>query len=263
MRKTVFLTITIFILCAVAPGLQKETHALDLNVGAMTWFSWWDPVWSSFEPRGVGRDVEFDLPPGFLTGPVLSTKIDETTSISLVFFYWRYETADTLNLGASIYEFERDVHKIESDIVINFRVTDLFKWFIGFKYQGYFYDETRTFISGPVSLSLDESAFFHNMGPGIGAGLTVRLFGPVFLLPNVSAITLFGYESIEHDVQFSYALGGNATLSLAWYIESLNTTIMAGYRYQQLFYLYHGNKQYNEFSSDRIHGVTFSFVVSL
>ncbi len=262
MKRTAFLSAIVIAMTVLTPFGVKRAEAGTVGIGAMTWFSWWDPVWSSYNISGIGRTAEFVLNPGFFTGPAFSYTFDETTSLSAVFLYWKYNTSDIVPLPSSTYEFDRDVHKVESDIVVNFRINAMFKWFVGFKYQGYFYSETESFISGPVRLRLDRNAFFHNMGPGIGVGMTLHLFGPLYFLPNLSAITLFGYERTEN-VQFAYSLGGNVTASLAYYIEALHTTVILGYRYQQLFYLYHGNKRYKEFSSDRLHGVTFSFVVSL
>ena len=137
----------------------------------------------------------------------------------------------------------RDVHKIESDIIINKQQNGWFKFFFGVKYQGYFYSETQSFISGSVILPNEQSVAFHNFGPGGGVGFTINLLENLYLLPNISLIMLFGYEFVNN-AQFSFCIGGNATVSLA-YVTPWNITIALGGRFQYLHYPYHGNAKYS------------------
>jgi len=239
---------------AAAPG--------DAGTGIMTWYSWWNPVWQNYTK--YEEEVKFELDPGFITGPVVSYQLDAVTSISAVFLYWKYDTADTLTIGSADYEFQRDVHKTESDILVNKQVNSWLKWFFGMKYQGYFYSETETFKSGAVELPIKRDVSFHNLGPGAGFGTTTHVLGNLYFLNNLSVITLFGYERTEK-VEFTYSLGGNVTTSLA-YILPYNITMILGARFQHLQYLYHGNDRYASGNNwkryDQLYGVTLTVMGS-
>ena len=234
--------ITLLLVAAVFSGTTHPVEAAvgDVTIGAMTWFSWWKPVWRNYDK--FGGTARFDLAPGFISGPVVSTQIDESTTISAVFLYYFYNASDTINFATSSFEFDRDVHKIESDIIINKQLSGWLKYFFGVKYQGYFYNETQSFISGTVVLPSEQSVAFHNFGPGGGVGFTVNILENLYFLPNISLIMLFGYEMTD-DAQFSFCLGGNITASLA-YVTPWNITIALGGRFQHLHYLYHGHAGY-------------------
>ena len=262
MKRLTIITALILIIFSAYTLKPTEAQAGDISVGAMTWFSWWNPVWSKTSVLHSDTNLNFELPPGFITGPVVTYKFDDQWSMSAVFLYWKYNTEDTAFVGNSFFRTERDVHKIEADIIVNYRVSNLVKWFFGIKYQGYFYDEAESYIAPPVELIFERTVSFHNLGPGMGIGLTIPLFGGLYFLPNISAIILTGYNRIDRDTQFAFSLGGNMSASLAYYIQSLGTTIVAGFRYQQLFYLYHGYQGYQD-DDDQIYGVTFSVIVAL
>ena len=137
---------------------------------------------------------------------------------------------------------------------------------------------SRYFAKDIVNEPLEARDGLMPVPAGAGIGVTVPLSQSVFLLVNVSGIFLYSaFEGMEDDfdndqkwVYTSY--GANGSLSLAWYVDSMTTTISLGARYQYL----HNNRNSRrsdaitdpddtdpfDGNADRFYGLTFSAVYS-
>lgn len=132
--------------------------------------------------------------------------------------------------------------------------------------------------SDPVAM---ESKFESHSG-GLGAGFSLPLLGAIYLLGNASCIytkaslkivkdvdgifaTFNGVKSnklpgMDPGVQFYNAIGFNSTLSLSYYFEAINTSIVLGGRYQMIRYNRVDNDPYHVRSDDIYYGAMFSVI---
>ncbi|MBN1534596.1 MAG: hypothetical protein JXA20_18125 [Spirochaetes bacterium] len=111
--------------------------------------------------------------------------------------------------------------------------------------------------------------------------LTLRLWGPLHLLTNASALYLttnYRADCITsiHQIQVYHTVGFNGTVSLAWYVEPASVTISLGFRYQYLHYVlkdglsndwaYSDSKPqplFEMMNDDHFYGITLAAVYSL
>jgi len=145
--------------------------------------------------------------------------------------------------------------RYDSDTTLNY---SLFKWlkvFGGVKYMRY---DLRD--SGAVIPPLGSSNLKHyTYGPGLGLGLTVPLLESLFALANVSVMRLSGQTSSDGAPNTRCVeTGYNVAASLAYYIDSLATTLSLGWRHQY----FESNDRNTEGSNNRFTftGLTFSAV---
>ncbi|MFC1670818.1 hypothetical protein ACFL20_10540 [Spirochaetota bacterium] len=231
MKKGIIITIILSLVIIAAP---KQSHAINVGIGATTWFSWWD---LKFEDQS-----DPDIDPAFLYGPVLSIGFTPKWKLSTVFLYGVYDT------GGS--DMPSDFKRYDLDVAINYILLDFLKIFGGGKFMGYDYD-SGSHLAG---------------GPAIGIGLTINLIGDLYLLTNISTGFLAGYQKdkqvdFEQNTKF-YEAALNSSLSFAYVISPINTTISLGFRYQFLKTWYEGSSEsYNDFIS-HIYGVTLTAVFS-
>ncbi|MCL1834173.1 MAG: hypothetical protein FWG49_06700, partial [Leptospirales bacterium] len=113
-----------------------------------------------------------------------------------------------------------DFDRMDSDLAINYRLTDYFKLFAGIKYMGYS-DALKT----------------HNaLGPGLGVSATFPITEDIFLLATMSGLYLWGSEEFDDSIvtekeKFN-EYGINSTVSFAYYIADYSTAISLGGRFQ-------------------------------
>jgi hypothetical protein len=222
-----------------------------------------------------------------MAGPIISLGFLERWSIQTVFTMGRLlfksngTSSDMLiapgftNTAPSYKKYTRDVLKWDSDTSIGCAVHRMVKIFAGFKHQGYRYDET---MKNTLFIPSDTNFFYRALtddvrsyGGGLGVGLTIPVVADFYIMASVSGVALWSYETIsvrQRDTliysisagnvgilflipqkghYFSY--GGGASLSLAYNIEKINTTLSLGGRYQILFNR-QGYNKYNPLFND-------------
>ena len=221
--------------CAAALAMtllfSAAARAADLSVGASTWYSWW-----RFEEGN--RTDKFD--PALLYGPVLALGFAERWSLSTIFLYGRFET----DMGPDKSD---KIDRYDSDTALNYSINRYIKVFTGPKFMGYY-------IKG--------SSFSHMaIGPALGIGLTLPVSDSLFVLWNASGALLFGKHKDGKDDGEKSAYkepGLNTNLSLAWYLESMSTTVSLGFRYQ-LFGTYYDREGFGDMTH-QFYGITLSAV---
>lgn len=214
---------------------QLNLTAADLSVGATAWYTTWD-----YEDD-TSTGVEYD--PSFLYGPILSLAMTPDLSLSFVFLYGKF----TMNFESS--DGSEDINRYDSDLTLNYRISSYFKLFAGAKYIGF---------------TWSEDGKHQALGPGAGVSAIFPLGNDFFVLGYISGMYLKGNEkgtkSDNYDVKAN-EYGGNASLSLAYYIPSASTTISLGGRYQQLKIEYtDSNNNMTPDSISRFYGVTLTAV---
>ena len=143
------------------------------------------------------------------------------------------------------------INRYDSDLALNYRITDYFKLFLGCKYAGF---------------TWDTDGKHQAIGPGAGISAVIPVGGNFFLLGNVSGLYLWGKEGGGKEIDYDASAreyGFNTNLSLAYYIPGASTTISLGGRLQQLHIDYDGteNGAVSD-STSRFYGVTLTAVYS-
>jgi hypothetical protein len=192
----------LLILTAFAPS---SLNAADLSVGATAWYTAWDY-----------EDDASDSPeysPSFLYGPVFALSMTERFSLSFVFLYGEFDM--------DIVSETMPIKRYDSDLALNYRITDYFKLFLGCKYAGF---------------TWGTDGKHQAIGPGAGISAVIPLGGDLYLLGNASGLYLWGEEESGDDFNDPDSkyneFGINSSLSIAYYIVPASTTISIGRRYQ-------------------------------
>ncbi len=232
-KKIIFFTLLFLI--GTLMIFSSNTHALDISIGASTWYSWWD-----FEESGAPSSDEPDMGSTLLYGPVLALNFSTNWSLTTVFLYGEYD----MDSGDG----SETIKRYDSDTALNYSFNRYIKAFAGFKYMGYDWD-------GGDHISY---------GPALGLALTLPLIENFYLLLNVSGAYLWGTHSEDQDgtkIDEDYVEPGvNSNISIAYYIAPASTSINLGFRYQ-----YFRTKYDADYADDNMHtfyGVTLTVVYS-
>lgn len=275
--------------------------AVTLSVGAASFYSWWSP---SFENDLRGKSAfdrclakvasHFTVNPSFLVGPIASVTLPAGFSTSAAFFYGSWfkarSTLDTIdNTGLYRLPLHLDVVKWDLDVLVNYALNNYVKVFVGMRVQGYDYDVksiTYNLTNPTIADYVPYKVYQRGWGPGIGASLTLNLWGPIYLLSNASALYLStnhrlsgyawtGWAAVYHTVGF------NGATALSFYIKQASVTISLGGRYQYLHYLLDDRRtndwfyslyamyqsvmqaNYNLMNDDHFYGITLAATYSL
>lgn len=229
-KFTILITSTFFI-------LNGSLSAADLSVGATSWYTAWN-----YKDKGTSS-VKYD--PGFLYGPVLSLSMTDDISMSFVFLYGQFKM--TTNPGSPSMMQDR----YDSDLTLNYKIGSYFKLFAGVKFLGFTWPEDGSHLA---------------IGSGAGISSVLPLGGNFFLLGYLSGMYLRGEEIGDKSRYYKInanEVGGNASISLAYYIPSASTTISLGGRYQQLniYYTSQDVSAYAGYDSiSKFYGVTLTAV---
>jgi hypothetical protein len=199
----------------------NKVHAVDITVGATTWYAQWD-----FKTDGASANgseyVEKDKP-AFLYGPVLSAKITDDFSLTFVYLYGKL---DMLFAGTTKVKYKRK----DGDLALNYRLNDYFKLFAGIKYMGF---------DVPIAGSSD-SVEHYGYGPGFGVSFTFPLLDSLFAIVNISGLYLLVNEKCSFYSEKFNEYGVNSSLSIAYYVAPASMVISLGGRYQYIRVLYEG-----------------------
>jgi hypothetical protein len=273
MKKYIIVPVVIFLL-----QTTSSFATVDLSIGGTAWYAWWKPAWSdanstSFVYSGrpsifLERSHDFKPTSNAMAGPVLSIGFLNRWSIQSVFAIGRFKsysqglsTNTIVSLptsGALSYKkYSRDILKWDSDTSISCAVHRMVKIFVGFKSQGYRYEEHMDDYMYQTSLMFIRRVLTDDVkayGGGLGLGLTFPLGADFYLMMSASGLVLWSFEKIDINWTKSFVVanpitplpvlpqkgryfsyGGSAALSLAYNISKINTTISLGGRYQLLF----------------------------
>ena len=188
---------------AISIGIiPSKTYAVDIAIGPTTWY-----VWSS-----EGGDVD----PGFLFGPALSVKLNDTYNLTFVYLYGKFTATKD---DGTHYKIKR----YDSDLALNYRLNNYFKVFGGLKYFGY--KDTNAEVD------------FDGYGPGLGLSFTYNIVENLFALATLSGFALYSTEeSVNSGKDHYISCGYNSTLGLAYYIARESVAVNIGWRSQYFVY---------------------------
>ncbi|MFW5771277.1 MAG: hypothetical protein ACOCX9_07565 [Spirochaetota bacterium] len=287
-KKIFMLIMTILLLISASSNI----FAIHMNAGASVWYAWWDPMWeNAFKGDAVDNpdnystdDPSFSMDPSFLAGPALSFTLNPLWSISASFMYGKYDADSTASyFSAGGFEYKElssiSIDKMESDVMASRKITDIFKFYFGIKFQRYAINEERKVENyDMIGTLLDQHIVDYDetgngIGSGAGIGITQRLYDNFFLLANVSAILMWNNldrtttrnddttfsPDIDYNIDF-LTWGANTTASIAYYIAPASVTLAIGGRYQHLRYKQLNQKDERDLdgNTDNFYGITFS-----
>ncbi len=233
------------ILCAsmvTATLMPAKAEAAGMSVGASTWYS-------KLSTKSSGTDT-LDSEWSLMYGPVIGIDFAKDWSLSSVFLTGNYRLEEGLSMAFNY-------RRYDSDTTLNYSVLKWLKVFGGVKYLRY---DIRD--SGAVVPPFGSAQSRHyTYGPGLGLGLTVPLHESLFALATVSVMRLSGQTSQEgFPVTRCIETGYNVAASLAYYIDSMATTLSLGGRYQ---YFKSADRNVDYSSTDfTFYGITFAAVYS-
>jgi hypothetical protein len=233
--KTKLLLFTTLLMAALSSEcFLPHARAAGITVGAYSWYSWWE-----YSPKENWGE---DFKPGLFYGPILGFDFAEKWSISSVFLTGNMKYYME---GSPIYQ-----RRYDSDTILSYNITRWMKLFGGLKYLSY----DMNFDGSKVSVFGDADAHYKTWGPGVGIGFTIPVYGSLYLLANFSGIYCHGRWKFDGVSEKVNNYGYNTNISLAYYIASMATTIVAGFRYQYI----HNSYETWDNDSTRFYGITMS-----
>jgi len=223
-----FATLSLIIPC--------KLYALDMTVGATTWYAWGEQY---NVQTGNAKNSLIESDPALLYGPALSVKFSDDFNLTFVFLYGKFNAVK--NDGGT--PEESQFSRIDSDLAINYKLSNYLKVFTGMKYLSY-----------DIVPNNDDTIFIlkkiephTSYGAGLGISATIPITGNLFGLATLSGLYLFGTDSFVktgdmwlsppelYNVKLAYnEYGFNSNISIAYYLAEYSTVISLGGRFQYL-----------------------------
>jgi len=211
-------------------SFSVPSFALDFLLGAKAGYFVWRPYFQ--EMSGSGID-EIETGRGVLYGPAFSVIINEDISFSMVALFGTQSTYWDNDATVKIFgpeeivstgTFYSEIQRVDVDSALSYRLSGLFKVFIGYKYQ---YTETTmrgTFLMtnaageeyvrvGDVLLEIPAH------GPAIGVGFSHTIGASFFVSCNLSAMYLFSKHNFERDEWLQYRATGAGQIEYQTVLE--------------------------------------------
>lgn len=290
MKRNISISISLFTI--IISLLSASTaYAFELGLGIYTFYDW--KVYSWADAENVKMEGEL------LEGPVINMTWDHTVSLTLSLMapftgepHADFDFKDTIS-GYRVHVDDAVVEKSDADIALSYAITSAFKVFAGLKYINlYLYEGGEAVYTGVrtsdgLVLVTDssgsgnnggDSAFYRNrmLGGALGVNYTWPLYSSLAVVGNASVIyfkstinsAMVEYNSGMNKFQLESdggssgeynSVGGNCTLSLSYYIDSINTALSLGGRYQVVYNMFSsGDYNGSDKKFDHMWGITFS-----
>ena len=258
MKKIIF---SIFTAISISILIPLKTYAVDITVGATTWYAQSEQYYTQNKNAWFMHDSSVKSDPAFLYGPTLAVRLTNDFNLTFVFLYGTFETGRDDGNFKSKSKYKRS----DSDLALNYRLNDYFKVFAGMKYLSY---DITPGDTDSLTFQIRNIDTHTSLGSGLGVSATIPIVGNLFCLGTVSGLYLFGKDKAgitdtngnnPRNVNINYnEYGFNSTLSLAYYIAQASTVISLGGRFQYLIADYKDNAIYLDSIKFTIYGVTLT-----
>jgi hypothetical protein len=288
-RLVTMIAAALLLVCAAG-----EARAAGFQIGAIGWYTWWKPSFERWMLQGfptaknLPRLVkDYSFPQSPLVGPVLGIDFNDRVNLTAIFTGGKYRfRASVLTLlpfsgnGAAAAHPDVSINKYDLDTALNVSINRFVKIIIGVKYQNYSFTKVWLMSISPTWAEYSrDRVLFNGLSGGFGFGFTFRLVQSLYLVWSLSARYQHPFIILHHNTYLVMStpiipmrskyvpnynsVGGNSTLSLAYVIDAISTTITAGFRYQ---YLYTFGRDLQDLNlskeSDHFYGVTLAAVYS-
>ena len=263
MKKLLYIIIAICF-CGI---IASKAYSIDITLGATTWYAQSEQYYTQEKsPGGVINNSKSKSDAAFLYGPTLAVRLSPDFNLTFVYLYGHFEADKDQGSGRkSKAKFSRS----DSDLALNYRLSEYFKVFAGAKYLSYGITPAKTDYT---NFQIDGNVDIHtSYGPGLGLSATVPLYpisGNLFCLATVSGLYLWGDHDAKltdlpagptHTVNLKYnEYGVNSTLALAYYIAPASVVVSLGGRFQYLVADYDKNAIYLDSIKFTIWGATLT-----
>ena len=248
--------------------IPYKAYAFDITAGGTAWYAQSEQYYTQTKsPSGVINNSIAKSSPAFLYGPTLAVRFNQDFNLTFVYLYGHFENEK--NQGSS-YNSSTKFSRSDSDLALNYRLSDYFKVFIGAKYLAYGITPARTDLA---TFQIIGNADIHtSYGPGLGLSATVPIVGSLFVLGTVSGLYLWGSHGVvvadisggtppypQRSANLKYnEYGINTNLSLAYYIAPASVVISLGGRFQYLIADYKKNPIYLDSIKFTVWGATLT-----
>ena len=241
---------------------------MDITAGAATWLAWSEQHSERAETKYT---LDMESSPAFLYGPTLSVKFNEDFNLTFVFLYGRFNYKSQNPNDSTDFKSNR----IDTDIALNYRLSEYFKVFGGIKYLSFDMMRVPNYFYLALPQLYDQQVLHRSLGLGLGLSATILVSENIFLLGTFSGfyLTNAGKEKIAviddlatmEIINRSKAkyrdYGINSQVSAAYYIASISTAINLGGRIQY-FITDYNNDKYPVTVKHVIYGITLSATYS-
>jgi len=235
--------------------IPRIGSAAGMGIGMNTWFVWWKPYFTLETEKNLSIGKKYTANPNFLYGPVLTFYLPKHFTLSAMFLYGEFyfkknETIIIPPLFALPQKTNYLIKRYDSDSSVTYSFTRIFNMSLGFKYTHFMYNTRSTSGLPGIMMLENQKKTYDEYAPALGFGLTIPLVEKtLYLIMNASGIFDFVTLKMSGDTttifanfyftfpikpiaQHVYKIGMNSTLTLAYYVEKINTTFTLGIRYQ-------------------------------
>jgi hypothetical protein len=249
--------ILIFTITAIITTIIPNTlSAASYSAGVNAWYAWIEP---SFKDSFMGKKENLNHDNNFtmtedaamIYGALFSAQFTDDLAFGAVFSYgtgWECKSDYIYNNGTSDLHVFRNMDKMqrfEGDLTLNYRLTNVFKIFFGWKYYGQrgegnynVYFGSTPVGNGTFNIQADST------GPGAGLTSKLNLAENLYFIVSVSGIYMKEY--VETDVKGAknettktdnYSTGPNTSANFTYVIPDTSVSLSLGGRYQYLINL--------------------------
>jgi hypothetical protein len=265
---------------AAQEGSEQEGKAR-ISAGVSVDYAWWSPIWGRVKQTGdmlvymllnqAGPFMKIERPsraysvdPALLWGAHVDAELMKGWGISAGLIIGPDYNASvmvtslTTNpfIPAEYIKYKVDSFTFDSQVLAHYRFAPWFRLSFGPAYQGYtFKEQNSSYLS---SASQKES--MHMIGFKAGGRFTIRLVENLFILPDISFQTLYGFtagSSSFSQRKHPIAVGVYAVIPFSYYVEKIRVAFSLGFRYQFLHYVQMSNEDYVN-RKDHRYGITES-----
>jgi len=254
------LLIKLFIIISII--ISHKLYAADITVGATTWYAQSEQYYTQNKAAYFMSNALVKSYSAFLYGPTLSVRFSNDFNLTFVYLLGNFETVK----DDGSFKYRSKYRRSDSDLALNYRLSDYFKVFLGLKYLSYDIIPADTDNSTFQIRNIDPHKSY---GAGLGLSATIPIVGNLFVLGTVSGLYLFGKDKVgvtnhnsaanPRSVNLDYnEYGVNSTIALAYYIVPASTVISLGGRLQYLVANYKNNAIFLDSIKFTIYGVTLT-----
>ena len=240
--KKYLLTKIIYIVFMLCVLMSYKAYAIDITVGATTWYAWGNR-YEDVQESSIRKNNNYAFDPSFLYGPVFSVKLNDDFNLTFVYLYSKFNyTFDYYKDEGGTLFIESKIKRSDSDLAVNYKLNAYLKLFLGAKYLAYDIKLAYVDYEGDYWNSHSNHT---GIGPGLGLNATFPITDNIFLLGTLSGFYLFStgekfedkkiYDDIIIPVKMTVGYneyGFNSNISIAYYIAPASTVISIGARFQ-------------------------------
>ena len=262
----VFVIITLFF-----QGYTGKANAADLGIGIISYYAWWEPA--------IRDEYDnFETEPLLMYGPVLSFTFFEKFTLTGVFLKNPEDMSEvsfdmnfTGSNGPGSISLSGTTDRGDMDISLSYALSENINIFLGYKWLEYAFRGDFEVTSGSYSMpSITDADLAHSTwGPACGLSFSLAVNDKIS--SNLGISILYAESSDDYKYCEEYTPGNidvrgvkvksdcygfNTTLNFSYYLESIDTVLSLGGRFQYL--TYRNISGDFELADDYFYGLTLS-----